>query len=178
MKLTLINLASFYIGWFACVIAAGQGHPLIGPVIVAVLLGFHFFLLSDTSREARLIIGVGILGSTLDTLLMWSGLYSFPGHSMAWLCPLWITALWMIFATTLHTSLRWLAGRYALAAILGAVGGPLSYYAGARFGALTLYPHPTLTLATITIVWAIVMPVLIWLARPAPFRMYLGERAA
>ena len=73
----------------------------------------------------------------------------------------WMVALWPNFATTFHTSLSWLAGRYALAAGLGAVGGPLSYYAGARLGALTLPDAPLKSLLIIGLVWAAVLPLLL-----------------
>jgi len=69
----------------------------------------------------------------------------------------------MIFATTLNASLGWLAGRYRLAAALGAICGPVSYVAGARLGAIELPAHAGLSLTAIAIVWAGVMPSLLWL---------------
>ena len=44
----------------------------------------------------------------------------------------------MIFATTLRSSLSWLAGRYWIAAVLGGIFGPVSYYARQEFGSLSL----------------------------------------
>ena len=49
--------------------------------------------------------------------------------------PHWIVAMWVLFASTLNVSLRWLRGRWALATLLGAVAGPLAYYGGAGLGA-------------------------------------------
>jgi len=46
-------------------------------------------------------------------------------------------------ATTLNVSMAWLRGRYALAAIFGAFGGPLAYYSGAKLGAMTRLPDST-----------------------------------
>jgi Protein of unknown function (DUF2878) len=59
----------------------------------------------------------------------------------------------MNFATTFHTSLSWLSSRYFLAAIFGAVGGPVGYYAGAQLGALHFPSHPTLSLAVLAPLW-------------------------
>lgn len=73
-------------------------------------------------------------------------------------------ALWPNFATTLHSSLRWLAGHYIVAALLGAVAGPLSYYAGAQLGALTLHPTLAVSMIALAVVWGITLPILLWLA--------------
>ena len=54
------------------------------------------------------------------------------------LAPAWILALWALFAIALREPLRWLHGRWPLAALLGALGGPLSYAGAERLGACTL----------------------------------------
>jgi hypothetical protein len=164
MTQTLINALSFYCGWFACVLGAARGYPMLGPLVVVLLLGLHLFLTTDRTREVRMIATAGLVGSLLDTLMMRAGMYTFVGHSLTWVCPLWITALWMIFATTLHSSLRWLLDRYVLAALLGAAGGPLSYYAGARLGALTLPSPPEPSLIVLAVVWGMALPGLVWFA--------------
>jgi hypothetical protein len=68
------------------------------------------------------------------------------------------------FGTTLRGSLSWLVGRYALAAVLGAVAGPLSYLDGAKLGAVTLHPSRAFSIAALAVGWAVVMPLLVWLA--------------
>lgn len=168
MPKTLINVLSFYIGWFACVVGAARGYPMLGPLVVVLLLGLHLLLTVDTAREVRLLAIAGVVGSLLDTLMMWSGMYTFVGHPKSWLCPLWITALWINFATTLRSSLSWLLDRYWLAALFGAVGGPLSYYAGARLGALTFPADTQLSLVVLTLVWGLALPGLVWLAALVP----------
>ncbi|MBK7405985.1 MAG: DUF2878 family protein [Phycisphaerales bacterium] len=45
-------------------------------------------------------------------------------------------ALWLNFGTTIRPSLRWMWRRPALAAVLGAVAGPLAYLVAARIGAI------------------------------------------
>jgi hypothetical protein len=170
----VINVCAFQIGWFACVVGAARGMPLLGPAVVLILLGLHLLLTPDATRELRLIIAAGVIGSTIDTAVMMYGVYSFAGQSLPWLCPLWITALWMNFATTLHTSLSWLARQYVLAAALGAVAGPFSYYAGVRLGALTLHTSLTTSMAVLALVWGMTLPSLLRVAeltaRPAQAR--------
>ena len=160
----LLNFAMFYLGWFACVMGAGRGQLWLGPSVVAALVLMHLCLTPRPLQETRLILVVGIFGFAIDTLQASAGLYAFTRTSVApWLCPLWMVALWMIFATTLNGSMAWLAGRFGLAAALGALCGPASYVTGARLGAIELPAHARLSLVGIAIVWACVMPSLLWL---------------
>ncbi|HVO22472.1 MAG TPA: DUF2878 domain-containing protein [Candidatus Margulisiibacteriota bacterium] len=160
----LLNFAMFYLGWFACVMGAGHGQLWLGPSVVAALLLIHLCLNAAPVQEAKLILMIGIFGFAVDTLQASAGLYAFARTSAApWLCPLWMMALWMIFATTLNASMSWLAGRYRLAAVLGAICGPVSYVAGARLGAIELPAPAGLSLVGIAVVWACVMPSLMWL---------------
>jgi hypothetical protein len=51
-----------------------------------------------------------------------------------------------------------------LAAALAAVAAPLSYLAGQRLGALSM-PRPALALAAQAVGWAVILPLLLHLAR-------------
>jgi hypothetical protein len=72
--------------------------------------------------------------------------------------------MWLNFGTTIHVSLSWLAERYTLAAALGVIGGPLTYLAAARLGAVDLTPaHWSLTALALT--WGAVLPFLFWMSK-------------
>jgi hypothetical protein len=119
-------------------------------------------LVPNRVREGLLLFAVGTFGFVVDTLQASAGLYTFSATSdLPWLCPPWMVALWMLFAATLNGSMEWLAGRYRLAAVLGALCGPLSYLAGGRLGAIALSSDTTLSLGVIAVVWALVMPALL-----------------
>jgi hypothetical protein len=75
-----------------------------------------------------------------------------------------MVALWALFATTLNESLRMLQTRPWIAALFGAVGGPLAYYAGAGLGALH-FVDPGAMLGALTVGWALATPLLLSLAR-------------
>jgi hypothetical protein len=68
------------------------------------------------------------------------------------------------FQRSSDSSARWLAGRPALAALLGAVGGPLSFAAGARMGAVGVGPTPALTWGVLALEYALATPLLLLLA--------------
>jgi hypothetical protein len=71
--------------------------------------------------------------------------------------------MWVLFASTLNVSLRWLRGRWMLAMLLGAVAGPLAYYAGAGLGGVVIAePLPAFT--ALAAGWAAFVPLLIRLS--------------
>ncbi len=138
---SVLTFVAFYASWFACVVGAARGHTALGPVVVAVCLLVHLRGTRQPAREAALILAVGALGWLVDTGQAVAGVFTFPATSpLPWMCPPWLVAIWMIFASTLNGPMRWMGDRPVLAALLGAVGGPLSYCYGARLGAITLHP--------------------------------------
>lgn len=166
MNRLALNVVAFQIGWFACVLSAAQGKAWIGVLLVGMLLGLHLLLTTDRMRELRLLLFVGVVGFTVDSMQAAYGVFSFgDARAIAWVSPPWMVALWLNLATTLRFSLRWLTDRTLLAAALGAVTGPLSYYAGARLGAFSFPADPAVSMTILAIVWALTMPGLLWLAK-------------
>jgi hypothetical protein len=163
----LLNFAGFQAGWFTTVFGVAAGSTWVGPLAVGTLLGLHLtWLVDDRRREARLIVAAALLGLCLDSALSWLGvLRLWDTALLSGVAPLWLIGLWALLAASLRTSFEWLNGRYLLAAGFGAIGGPLSYYAGYRLGAIGLGDTPAFSLAVLALVWALVMPVLIFLAR-------------
>lgn len=171
---TLINLALYQVGWFACVLGAANGRPWVGAGLALVLVAVHVALVRDRGRTARLLLAAAALGLLLDSLQLNLGVFRYPsGTPLEGLAPPWIVVLWLQFATLLHFGLRWLSGRYGLAALLGFLGGPLSFWGGERLGAIEFAsPAAYLSLAC---VWSLAMPTLIWLGdrlqpRPGGYR--------
>ena len=166
----LLNLLAFQIGWFSCVLGAANGLPWLGPAVVAVLVGLHLAWTVDRRGEIALLAGVTLLGGLADSLQIALGVLEFPvrnGVLPEWLVPLWIWAMWTNFATTLRSSLAWLCRKPLLAAVLGAVGASTTYLFGAKLGAL----HMEGTMAKLTVLgveWAVLLPVMGWMALRRP----------
>ena len=177
------NFVLFQLGWFLCVMSgANLFHPLTGVVIVSLIVMIHLLRANDSSNESVLIVLAMIIGIVWDSSLMIAGLFQFSDDPLiVGLAPLWLIALWPLFATTLNVSLKWLKGRYWLAAGLGAIGGPLAYFAGQRLGAVTFSDTATAMLV-IAAGWAVIMPALVALATRfdgfSDHRQGLGEDAA
>jgi len=162
---SLINYSLFQAGWFACVLGAAAGWPWVaaGTGIVVVLI--HLILVRRPGPEA-LLLGFSLaLGLTVDAVHIRTGVLVFAGGGIhPALPPIWILVLWLQIATTLHYSLAWLNGRYAIASLLGAVSGALAYWAGVRLGAASFGVDLVPGLLQIGLSWAMVMPVLLFVA--------------
>ena len=160
----LMNFLTFQAGWFATVLGAANGVPWMGPVVVLTVVGIHLRSAGKPLAEARLVAAAVLIGLVADSLLLATGWVAYPnGQWLAGLAPYWIVGLWALFATTLNVSLKWLSGRYLLAAAFGALGGPLSYLAGERLGAMT-FVAPWAALAGLAIGWGLAMPLLMAIA--------------
>lgn len=167
------NILGFQIAWFACVTGAGHGRPWIGPAVTLVVLTVHLALHSKTFwPEVTLIVVSSTIGFVADSSLVLAGLLDFPEPArLGSPSTAWMVALWANFAATLNVSLRWLGDRSFTAGLLGGVGGPLAYYAGAQLGALTLGARPVVSLVMVGAVWAVFTPLLSGWAR----RLRSGE---
>jgi hypothetical membrane protein len=114
--------------------------------------------------EMRLLAAAGMIGMAWEYLLLSSGLVIYPsGILVAGTPPHWILALWVLFAMTLNSSLRWLRDRFFLSLCLGAVAGPLSYLAGHKLGAVT-FPDTAHAMMVLAAGWAVITPGLMLLA--------------
>jgi hypothetical protein len=161
----LLNFALYQVGWFACVLGAARGHPWTGAAIALLLIAAHVALARRPWEELALVLCAAGIGAVADSVQAQMGMIRFRSGSLApWICPPWIVALWMQFATLLRFSLSWVKGRYLAASLLGLVGGPLAFSAGARLGAADLHPDRALSLVSIGIVWAAAFPLLVLLA--------------
>lgn len=160
-----MDLVLFQVCWFATVLGVTAGVWWLGPLFVAGSLVLHHAGFSNWTRELTFILVGGSLGYLLDSLLVNLGLLSFPGFENRLSgAPAWMFTQWLVFCSLFHTTLDWMRGRYFLGALLGAVGGPLSYGAADRLGALSFGPSPGPALVALALVWAAVLPGLLALA--------------
>ena len=154
MLKNLVNAGLFQLGWFACVLGGNSLWLLLaGGALLA-----HLLWISRSLAQVRLIAVVCVLGSTVDGLLLNAGVFAFKQAGV--LIPFWLVLLWALLAITLNHCLAWTAKPLWRAILLGAIGGPLSYYAGQRLGAvqfpLGLWP----TLLGLSLLWAGLFPLL------------------
>jgi len=158
-KKNITSALTFKLGWLACAFGAAWGYQLLGPAVV--LLGFVFLYRQFGMSYAHIgfACAVAVLGTLSDSILLSMGHFSFPlASGLPWPYPFWMTSLWFNFGGLVLLALANLDGRYWLAALLGGVGGPMSYISGSKIGAVTLGVDQTVALLFIGLFWALVVP--------------------
>jgi len=161
----IASFLAFQGAWFACVLGAARGRPDLGVTLVLLVCGIQLAL-SAARREELALAGAAVaLGLIWDTAMLRSGVvdYASPGPVHGW-APSWILALWILFATLLRGPLQWLHGRTLLAALLGGVGGPMSYLGAVRLGAGS-FKNLEEAMLVLGLGWAVITPLLTELAR-------------
>lgn len=160
-----INVLLFQAAWFSAVLGAARGLFWLGPLSMIPVLALHLALQEDRRGEAKLLLIAGLLGFIFDTIFVASGVFTPLQHLFPRpFSPPWMICLWLNFAATLNVSMVWLRHRYLLAALFGAIGGPLAYYGGAKLGATEALP--TLSgLLLLAVGWGVMTPLLVRLAK-------------
>jgi hypothetical protein len=154
---TLGNALAFNGFWaLACV---GQDAAL--PITIAALV-ILVLATPDIGKTCLLAARIATIGILADIVLTRSEIFIFPDHAFV---PLWLALLWLGFSTTLVRSLKFLNRHLLLAALFGAIGGPSSYFAGYRFGAVEFGYELIPTLLLLAAIWACLLPLFFTLAR-------------
>ncbi len=160
-----VNFLLYQTGWFAIVLSAAYSQPWWGITIATSLVAVHMLLTSDRTNQAKLLLIATGVGFAVDSSLLGLKVYRFPIESaIGWLPPLWMSLLWIQFATTFRYWLKWLSGRYLLSALLGFVGAPLAFVGGEKIGAVSIYSPQLTNLMILGSLWAIAIPLLIYVS--------------
>jgi Protein of unknown function (DUF2878) len=161
LQKNIINFVLFQIGWLACVLGAARQLPWLGVGMVLAIVAWHLWQARLPKSEAILLLIALFIGGLFDQMLLSLNLVSYQAHGWgAALVPAWILALWLVFVTTLNVSLRWMRGKWLVAILFGAIGGPLAYMGAAKLGAATLNALPRSYIA-LSLGWAILTPLLL-----------------
>jgi hypothetical protein len=158
------NVVLFQLGWFACVLGAANGYAWAGAGAALLIVAWHVARAAVPRRELALAGAAALLGALFESLLLGTGWVRFDsGVLVEGAAPYWMVALWALFATTLNVSLRSLRPYPWLGALLGAIGGPIAYWGGAKLGALQ-FAEPLAGTAALAAGWAVLTPLLVRIA--------------
>ena len=160
----LLNFALFQAAWFAGVLGAAHDQPLLGTMAVAAVIAWHILVSARPVAEAKLVGAALLVGAVFETFCVQLGQVTFTsGQPEPHLAPYWMVAMWGLLAIALNVTMRWMKRRWLLAAVLGAIAGPMSYAGGVRLGAAT-FIDATAALITLAVSWAVLMPLMMWLS--------------
>ncbi|MFP3852934.1 MAG: DUF2878 domain-containing protein [Anaerolineales bacterium] len=162
-------------GWFACAISAANGNPWVGPLVVLLFLSLYLATSDRPQTRLKYVSLLVLFGAIVDGLMRGSGsiVYMSPWRAIPWVAPIWIIGMWALFATALMSALEWLQDCLVVAAVAGAVFGPLSYLGGERVGAISFSLESSPSLLILAAVWGIAVP-----ASAALARRFRGARPA
>ena len=90
----LANVVVFQAAWFAAVLGAAHGMPLLGTAAVAAASGWHVYVSARPAEEATLVAALCAIGFVVETANALAGLVSYPsGQPDPQLAPYWMVAL-------------------------------------------------------------------------------------
>ncbi len=176
MTWKIVNAAGYQLVWFISVAGAARGSMFAGPLVAfvfaVIVLGFGGKSRTDL-RLIPLVLAIGLIADSAWIALGWLD-YSAPWPSSGF-APAWILGIWLAFALTLNHSLDFLKRRYAMAALLGAIGGPLAYWSAARgLGAVRFDAPAATVLCGLGVGWAAMFPLLVRISQGAFARKPVG----
>ena len=142
----IFNVIWFQICWFACVMIGNKAAIIVLAIVICAYL-----LVPDLRFEIWLLMGICGLGYGVDLMLISTGVL--VNSSAGLLPPLWLSVLWLAFATTVNHSLKSLMNRRVLFLMLALVGGPLCYKLGVELTDMQFGFDPLLSLSVLAVVW-------------------------
>lgn len=155
----IVSVVAFQAAWAACAYGTVHSVPQFGVLVSMASLALGVLLAERRLGRIVLSVLLGLYGLAAETIILRSGVLSYtsPGPYPT-VAPVWIIGLWMAFAILIKPAFGWLQGRLLLAALLGAVAGPMSYYAAMRLGALQFAEPEWAGLTAVSVMWAVGMP--------------------
>ena len=117
----IINYLLFQICWVFCI----MGTDIMAVCATAFFLISHLYITGSGAKELRNILLVATAGFSMDVLCAYIGLINLsPGGTF----PLYLFCVWVIFASTINWSFKFVMERMDLAILTGFFS-PLAYYA-------------------------------------------------
>ncbi len=146
---------AFQVLWLALVIQAGESLSLVTVSVTGIIVVMFLRAFGESpSADFAFVLAATACGTIIDTTLTVLGIIE-PARSVmpAPLAPLWLIALWALFATFLRIVLTYLRGRRLAQLLVGVIGGPMAYWSGMRLGAIGLHENRILAVAALALVW-------------------------
>lgn len=146
------NFIVFQVGWLVCVLG-GNLWALVFTVPVVIA---HFLKYPGGHKDGlALAVALG-LGLLHDNILGAAGVFIFADSAS--FSPPWLWCLWSLMALTFNHSLKWVYERPWIAAIGGAISGPLAYAGGIALSDVNWGVPSIQGVAILGIVWLFVLP--------------------
>jgi hypothetical protein len=152
----LLHFIFFQVAWFAIVLIGRTDYAVLS-LLVAIMM-----LLSSASLQkiGKTALGMCLLivvcGLSVDSMLIAFDIMLPRPQSVLLLdlIPVWLIALWLIFAPQYFWSLDWIRLQVFPLALLGGVGGMSAYYAASKMQVVDFASPLYFSLGIIFLSWA------------------------
>ena len=99
----LFNIIWFQVCWFACVLIGNKAA-----IVILIIIVCAYTTVKPLRSEWPLIVGISLLGLVVDISLIKVGVLNQASTTV--FPPLWLSVLWLVFATTINHSFKSLDG--------------------------------------------------------------------
>ncbi len=160
-----LYLVACHVGWFVSVLSAARHLAWIGAVFSLCMFVYHL-IVAERPRDEAILACIVLLGAACweSAIVRTHVIVYATGTLWPGTAPYWILALWLQLAIQVNVLLAWFKRHLWLAALLGAVAGPLSFRAGVAMGAAR-FPDAAFATGVLAIGWACLFPALMVLRR-------------
>ena len=153
---TLFNVLNFIVfqaSWFLLIVFQNQY------LYIVVAFNFIFLVVTRTTiNHAFFLLTCAVIGVVIDSALATLGVLIFEPLPSVLPIPAWLCVIWISFASTIRHSMAYLGKSTIVAAVVGAIAGPISYFAGMRLGAVDFGYSTIIVLAIYAVIWALLLP--------------------
>lgn len=155
-----LSMIVFYAGWWGLVALVSKGYGHLAPFIAIICAAINLIFEEDKKSEIKWYVVAILIGVAFDSLSQAAGILKFGFWDIPFLVPLWIMSLWLLFVSSFQGFDRF---KHILwvCVLLGAVGGPFSYWAGKHFGLVTYGEPEWLMIFVHGVAWGIMFPFLV-----------------
>lgn len=134
--LSILYFAYFYLAWFACVGLAKQGLSTASLLLVIPVAIYAWVKLNFSLKIWLRALLLAFFGFVFDYAMSSSRLVTFFYSENSFLLPIWLISLWLLYLGYLPVMAALFTKQRMIAALVGAIFGPLSYLSGERLGML------------------------------------------
>jgi hypothetical protein len=151
----IFNLIGFKVTWIACVMGEAYINSYAGLIVGTIYLFIFFYFEKNKKRAFNIILIFSLGGYTFDSFLSYLYLYKINADINFLFLPIWFLVLWPSFSSLLVNLLSFLKNNLIISILLGAIFGPISYYAGITLGLVTFLNYEIFIL--ISFFWGLLM---------------------
>ena len=133
-KSIFLTLSGYQLTWLFCVFGEYYNISIAGVIIGALYLLIFFYFINYKLRAFKICLTFSLIGYLFDSILGFSGLFTFQSNIIAGYLPLWFIVLWPSFTTLFVNTLIFLKNLPILAFAMGSILAPSTYYLGIPLG--------------------------------------------